>query len=947
MVYAQDPLSYNLNDENGLPSNEVYQVLQDDFGYMWIGCDAGLFRYDGFTYKQFKNEEQNGFSISDLKLDNKDRIWSRNFKGQIYCVSKNRLVIVTKGIKSNIAHALFTLDSKSTCWTIIDGTLYHIDAKGKILFSKKIRYQSKQIKIINSIALHNNNLYFSDQKNAIYCYSISKKTVRRIEKESFRTEINSFFIKGKDLFVKSEETGSNSISIFQILGSHCKPLNSFSLSKTNTRLYGIYPDKNNKSWLCTANGIAPYTPKMKSLDELSYIQKGKNVSSLLQDNEGNFWITTLQNGIFIIPNMNLIKYDISNSPLPENNLTALLKINKNEMLIGSYLGKVYLFNRKTRAFLEIKSNNPIKSTSVKFIYPYGNSYYISHGPLSVIKNGKISFSYPVPNTKGISIVKNKLHFVISEINGSALLSDLKDQSKFEFGERGGHDILYNPSDQTFYYGLNEGLFSFKNGKWKELKSHGKSIYTSEMILHNNQVCIASVSQGLFFISNSKIKSRIHSGNSKLENDLKCVTATKQFIWVCGINGLYRIDKRKSEIAQFSSFHGINTRDVNAIETNNGKVFLATNKGLIQFPENSNWVNRNPPAIKINRAKMDGKLININNTELFPFNNSQLTIELSSISFRSRGNYTYQYRIIGVDTLWTTVPAISNTIRFNTIPPGKYQFQVKAVNENGIPSEIKQFRFEVASPLWQKWWFYLFVSIVTVGLFGLVFYYRVKFIQRKADQLNKLTASQLTALKAQMNPHFMFNALNSIQELVLLNDTKSSNLYLGKFSHLMRKILDASDKEEISLQSEIEILNLYLELEKLRFKKDFVFTIDIDEKVDPYSIVIPSMILQPFVENALKHGLLHKKGEKELTIAFEIEKDTLLCTITDNGIGRDHAQEIKTRQNNSNASFATQATEKRIDLLNTYSKTNYTFEIIDLFENDKAKGTKVIITLPIA
>ena len=236
-----------------------------------------------------------------------------------------------------------------------------------------------------------------------------------------------------------------------------------------------------------------------------------------------------------------------------------------------------------------------------------------------------------------------------------------------------------------------------------------------------------------------------------------------------------------------------------------------------------------------------------------------------------------------------------------------------------------------------------ITLLFIVIIALIFYSRLKYLKRKADLKNKLVGSQLTALKSQMNPHFMFNALNSIQDLMLHKDTKGSNLYISKFSNLMRKVLNASDQSSITLQEEIEILSLYLDLEKLRFGNEFTFELKLDEAIDPYSLTLPSMILQPFVENAIKHGLLHKKGEKKLSIQF-ILQEQLICEITDNGIGRKHAEKIKSRQNR-NASFATSATEKRIELLNSFDRVNYKFEIIDLIENGQAAGTKVRISLP--
>jgi ligand-binding sensor domain-containing protein len=944
-LFAQEPVTYNLNDENGLPSNEVYEVLQDDFGFMWIGCDAGLYRYDGFEYKQYKNSAQNGRAISSLKMDNLGRIWSRNFKGQIYCVKGDSLCIITSQLKTNIAHAVYDLDAKNNSWSLRSGILYCISSVGKVLSSLPINFRNKSIGEINSISVVDEIIYLSDRGHSVYAFNTKTQTIIELQKEHAHAEKNYFFKKGKTLYFSSENSESNLVSIYKIQGITCTLVKSFSLSRSNPRLYSLATDKNEEIWMGTANGIAKLSTHFNNFDQLQTVVRGKNTSFIFQDREENYWITTLQDGIFIIPNMQIIKYEIKNSKLPENNLTALNAQKMNELLIGSFSGKLFHLDLITHDFFEIKPPKELKTVSVKFISFFNNAFYLSHGPLSVIENLKFKNTYPLYNLKDLEIQKGSLHYLVSDLMGSIPLLELNHNINFKFLNKGGREMIYSPSNDTYYYALNDGLFSLKNNRWVEIKYNGQTIHATGFALYSNSICISSISQGLLFMSGNKIIRAINESNSTCENELKCITISEKYIWVCGVKNLIRINIKTSQLGIFSIFNGINTKDINAITTSFGKIFLATNKGLITFPENILWKNSHLPTVRINYLILDGKVLKSNKNYVLPYNNNKFTINISSISFKSKGQYTYQYRIQNSDKTWTSLPANVKNIQLTRIPPGKYFFQIQAINENGILSTMKTFHFSVASPIWQKWWFYLLISLFFVLLFGIVFYFRIRYIKRRSDLKNKLTASQLTALKSQMNPHFMFNALNSIQDLVLRNDSKNSNIYLSKFSNLMRKILDASDKEYISLQNELDILNLYLDLEKLRFGNDFSFIITVDNTIDPYYIQLPSMIIQPFIENALKHGLLHKKGNKKLEIIFTLN-DVLICEIIDNGIGRKHANEIKLRQANTTTSFATEATEKRIDLLNSYSNVNYAFTIIDLMQEDKPAGTKVILTLPL-
>ncbi len=220
-------------------------------------------------------------------------------------------------------------------------------------------------------------------------------------------------------------------------------------------------------------------------------------------------------------------------------------------------------------------------------------------------------------------------------------------------------------------------------------------------------------------------------------------------------------------------------------------------------------------------------------------------------------------------------------------------------------------------------------------------------QKRLALEKQYRASELKALKSQMNPHFVFNALNSIQEYILINERNLASDYLGKFSDLVRRYLKFSDKEAITLSEEVESLKLYLELEQLRFEDDLVSEINIDTKLEKNHIRIPSMLVQPYVENAIKHGLLHKKKDCKLIIDFKYLNDNYIkCIIEDNGVGREKSNEINHKQMRFHKSFATEATASRLELLNYKSESKIAVEIEDLYNEDIASGTRVIINIPI-
>jgi LytS/YehU family sensor histidine kinase len=264
----------------------------------------------------------------------------------------------------------------------------------------------------------------------------------------------------------------------------------------------------------------------------------------------------------------------------------------------------------------------------------------------------------------------------------------------------------------------------------------------------------------------------------------------------------------------------------------------------------------------------------------------------------------------------------------------------------LKTEIKELHFEIKKPFWLQWWF---VALEILAIVFLVYWVNKRAVLRtkkRQEVKEQLALSQLTALRSQMNPHFMFNVLNSVQGLIYSNQKSKASEYLGKFSDLMRKILEASDKKDITVEKEFELLDMYVSLEKSRFENDFEYKINLPTTLDLSQYVIPSMIIQPFVENAIKHGLMHKKGLKELTISGEIQNNYWRFIIDDNGVGRAKAEQIN-KSFKSHKSFATNAIGSRISLINKVSSSKIEIVIEDKMSNtNESLGTKITILIPV-
>jgi len=276
---------------------------------------------------------------------------------------------------------------------------------------------------------------------------------------------------------------------------------------------------------------------------------------------------------------------------------------------------------------------------------------------------------------------------------------------------------------------------------------------------------------------------------------------------------------------------------------------------------------------------------------------------------------------------------------------KKESQIKSLSQQKKISELESKRQKTTLLL-------LIVGIISSIIMGLLFFKRYKTNRQnqllkseieKSQAESKATESELKALKSQMNPHFIFNALNSIQEQFMFGDKLVANEQMGNFTSLTRQILSVSGKKKIPLASEIDILTKYLELEKMRFETDFEYSIHFDENIDDEYVELPPMLIQPFVENSIKHGLLHKEGSKKIEIKFQLNDDEsqLICIVQDNGIGRKKAESIK--QKNQHNSFSTASVTQRLQLINDNEEQNLVYKDLE-DENGNALGTKVVLKI---
>jgi two-component sensor histidine kinase len=322
--------------------------------------------------------------------------------------------------------------------------------------------------------------------------------------------------------------------------------------------------------------------------------------------------------------------------------------------------------------------------------------------------------------------------------------------------------------------------------------------------------------------------------------------------------------------------------------------------------------------------------------------NNLAVHFTIVNFDDNHHARFAYRIN--DTIWNSLGE-QQTLHLTNLAPGDYQLEVVATLKSGerIPNLLS---FRIAPPFWMTAWFIALCGALAIMLAYALYRWRIAHVQQRANLDKLLSQTEMKALHAQMNPHFIFNSLNSIREMILNNETREASRFLANFAHLIRITLDQSRQSFISLRHTIDYLQRYIEMEKIR-NPDFHFTMTVDESLDPDEIILPPLLIQPFIENAIWHGMDGDERDLHILVQFRKDGEQLVCTIEDDGVGIEHALKSKQRNNGGHESVSIANIQRRIELLNRKHDLQSSIAIRDKNSGTSADtGTIVRITLPL-
>ncbi|MBN2668490.1 MAG: histidine kinase [Bacteroidales bacterium] len=949
-IEAQEVVYKHFTTDNGLSSSTITQMLQDKQGNIWMTSSNGIMKFDGYTVVHFDvstNLPDN--EIISMSIDDEGKVWFLSKSGYfIYYANdimnsyayNDTIISIIKDFEI-IEPKSFKIENNELTFNIFGKGRFHIDKQGVVDTLYNILNHE------NIIDLRNGKLEyfisFIDAPIQVYTrdaiYTVYIDDISCNEPVKIATKNQEVFLADQNLLHHIYKGELQTITYKQAISS-------------------IQIDTKGNLWIgfdsegafCYKNANITQSPHCSEL-------RGNTVSSVIRDRDNSIWVSTLNNGMYFIPS-ELFRQVTVKDGLLDNNIK---KLDFSNNYLWAITGNHAVARLHYLGLSNITFENPDFSEITDVFWSGGRLWLSFKNKLTYFEGEELVDMYKMDYTNGPHSVINGINagingdILISKSNGFARFSNAKllfESSVEQFQALNVTDIIQEPNG-VLWLACKNGLWKFDNNKLYNYNENNKILAQNITNISKDDelgaLWLTITGTGVVKILNDSIWP-INESSGLISNSVTSVFAYGKYIWVGTKGGISKIPvdygDTDERILNITTKDGLISNEINDILVNKDYVFVATNQGVGYFDYHSFKLSRKSPDvfitdILINNHSLGDSLIDI---KLDYFSNN-LTISYKSIYFKSRGEVLYRYKLRNLDSDWTVTKNLQANYPF--LPTGKYDFIVEAATESGYWSNNRKIiHIEVSSPFWMQIWFYIAILLLVVLAIVMVYSTRIQ-IRKKKERINReINEYRQMALTRQMNPHFIFNSLNAIQHYILQNDIRLSNKFLSKFSKLIRLILENSQSSLITLEKELVTLNLYLELEALRFKEKLQYQVEINPEIDILGTKLPPMLIQPYIENAIWHGIMNREAQSNgfLKIDFDATEDKIICVIEDNGVGREKSREINEKKNSTHKSMGTSITQNRIELINNIYKKDIAVEYIDKKDqNGMAIGTKVRIT----
>jgi len=989
---------YNVQD--GLIHSTVTTIAEDQRGYLWLGTyDGGISQFDGNTFVNYSEGQVfGGYYIWDIEPDPNDgSIWIAsnkglvNFNGSDFTAYNDSTVMLSSHTWSLLfdSNKKFWIGTPSGIQFFKNGKFQDFEYN-HLLSNKRIysleEASDKSILIGTFEGLYkfkegrmdSLKTFENDSIGVVYCIKEdSKKNIW------FGTHYGIGKYDGKKVF-KYEMEGITGQNIIQAIeedkygnmwfatrggGAFVYDGDSFNnISDQNglssNGLFSLFKDSNDVMWV-GGGGINKYYGELFQHLSTKEGLVHNSVFPIIEDHNGDMWFGS-EGGIskFDTKTGEITNYTTKDG-LSDHNVTSIMETKNGDIWAATQTGLNKLVNGKFIQHPKYKDMEVWNVTAGENNEVWiGTSYgLVKEKALdeTLYRTYKPSSSVLGPEVPDF-IQNGSSSEVFSKVNGF-----IDDASIYTMNKDDNGNMWFG----TMY----RGLFKYSNGKFEKFsKENG--------LLSNGILQIKSDGRGGVWIGTNKGLSHYQNGEIRtytIEDGLWMdmiynVVVDEDDVWIGGAKGIQRvtfddngdiIDEMK--FGQHEGFVNVETNDVGGMKDSKGDLWFGTIGGVTKVnPDKINHeiskTKTHITSIKLFFDDVDwstytdtiSNWYRLPNSLILPPDKNQLTFEFIGLNLKIPERIEYQWKLEGFDNNWSPISQ-KQEANYTNIPPGKYTFLVKATNERGVWNSVPaSFSFSVDFPFYQRWWFVLLSIIFIVSSIWTFISYRLNSI-RKASAARektleierKIVEAERKALRAQINPHFIFNVLNSIQYYIQDNEPLVASRYLSKFAKLMRMILDNSKHSSVPLTDEIESLKLYIDLEILRSEYKFEYEIEIDESVDVNESNIPPMLIQPFIENSIRHGLMPNDHKGLLKLRLTQKNDNLQCIIEDNGVGINSSLEKNQDVKTDHVSSGMKITGDRLEIINTLRNNDVSVEIVDLSEIEEGRtGTRVTIYIPI-
>ena len=1000
--FGQQPFRlsfHHLTREEGLSNNNIFCMHRDSRHFLWLGTPNGLNRFDGVNCKVYKpsNSAIGGVDIKNLVEDKSGNLWIGTEAGlSMYDRQKDDFVnIPSPGNRKPFSSYPYCIDNRGLLWVRITGDrkdgLYTYDPS-----SKKYTFITSEVAI--NLPQHQNDSF--QEVTSIYCGSKTDFGINRItlidnkvkKIESFldgrnghpaRSHVGEYVLAESDSTVwitgtndglMKLNTQTNALTIFNqfkekhitTVFSHITRYKQFLIIGSGEGLY-IFDTQTERFVQLMAHLSSDPGSLAANWNETPYI-----------DRDENLFLSQLGFGV-----------DFTN--LKETKTEQWLSSTESEKVGLADNHVTHLIHRGDQTWAKMQSAGTLVIDSKGEVLHHYNGFsvllndsqnmvWLTTGDQWILVNQKNRIEARF-NSAEIGLPADVSLFMVEVGNGEYLVSGnglyvlrktgktFKASPVTDFNKEklvGCHPIYYDkPSGKIFlsanwwsaFYVLEK-----KNGEWEIIKKIDPPfrVYWIAPSVETGRIWLCT-SKGLVSMNSATYKYTLFTEKDGLPDNVvtNIIPEAKGNYWLVTNRGISHYDSKAKQYRNYTSRDGANSKEYdwygNFILSDGRVVFGGTDGITVISPAKSRSSNAKPEVQitgfytneKLNKT---GNYIGERKDVEIKSSESSFEFDLVGIDFGFPQKVKLKYKLEGFDKQWI-IAANPVSARYVNIPAGNYSFQAQAVDENDkISSSLKTLSVKVNVPFWKTTWFRAGLVLLLIGL-GYVFF-KLRLNQVQSDMKHKQEVkhiraqAEINALRSQMNPHFIFNCMNTIDSYIFLSKTDEASEFLQKFSKLVRMILEYSRQEYVSVEEDLQALELYIQLEQERSNNSFTYEISVDHTLYEKEYLIPSMLFQPFVENAILHGLRHKKNDiGELFVNLKMGRDQLICNIIDNGIGRAAAERINVFRKHQSKSVGVKLTEERIKKLDEIYPGLAYFKLTDIeMENDY--GTIVEIGLPL-